>query len=70
MTIGVLGPCALNSPHTHPRATELQLVTSGGPIQTAFIQENGVRTVQNTVSVGSATIFPYVTSQILPWDKL
>ena len=70
MTIGVLGPCALNSPHTHPRATELQLVTSGGPIQTALIQENGVRTVQNTMSVGSAAIFPYVASQILPWGKL
>jgi len=58
MTIGVLAPCGLNSPHIHPRATELQLVTSGGPIQAAFIQENAVRTVQNTIPVGSATIFP------------
>lgn len=47
-----------NSPHTHPRATELQIVVQGGPIYTEFIMENGARTVKNTVPLGSATIFP------------
>jgi hypothetical protein len=58
MTVGVLGPCGANSPHTHPRATELQIVVQGGPIYTEFIMENGARTVKNTVPLGSATIFP------------
>jgi len=58
MAVGVLGPCGLNSPHTHPRATEIQIVTQGGPIQAAFAMENGAKVVQNTVPVGSATVFP------------
>jgi hypothetical protein len=47
-----------NSPHTHPRATEVQIVVRGGPIFTEFIMENGVRPVKNNVSLGMATIFP------------
>ena len=47
-----------NSPHTHPRATEIQIVVQGGPIYTEFIMENGASPVQNTVPLGSATIFP------------
>lgn len=58
MAVGVLGPCGLNSPHTHPRATEIQIVTQGGPIQAAFAMENGAKVVQNVVPVGSATVFP------------
>ncbi|KAF8511555.1 RmlC-like cupin domain-containing protein [Hysterangium stoloniferum] len=58
MALGFLGPCGLNSPHTHPRATEIQLNIGGGDIHTAFLQENGARVVQNTVSPGMATIFP------------
>jgi len=58
MAVGVLGPCGLNSPHTHPRATEIQIVTQGGPIQAAFAMENGAKVVQNIVPVGSATLFP------------
>jgi Cupin len=54
----VLGPCGLNSPHTHPRATEIQIVTQGGPIEAAFAMENGAKVVQNIVPVGSATVFP------------
>lgn len=49
-----------NSPHTHPRATEIQIVVQGGPVYTEFIMENGARTVKNTVHRGSATIFPWV----------
>jgi len=58
MTVGVLGPCGANSPHTHPRATELQIVVKGGPIYTEFIMENGVKPIKNNVSLGMATIFP------------
>jgi hypothetical protein len=58
MTVGVLGPCGANSPHTHPRATEIQIVVQGGPIMAEFIQENGARAVQNVVPIGSATLFP------------
>ncbi|KZP30792.1 RmlC-like cupin [Athelia psychrophila] len=58
MTVGVLGPCGANSPHTHPRATEIQIVVSGGPIYTEFIMENGANVINNTVPLGSATIFP------------
>ncbi|KIM92214.1 hypothetical protein PILCRDRAFT_115312 [Piloderma croceum F 1598] len=58
MTVGVLGPCGANPPHTHPRATELQLLVEGGPIFTEFIMENGATTVKNNISVGMATIFP------------
>ncbi|KAF7974600.1 hypothetical protein HWV62_44822 [Athelia sp. TMB] len=58
MTVGVLGPCGANSPHTHPRATEIQIVVSGGPIYTEFIMENGANVINNTVDLGQATIFP------------
>jgi len=58
MTVGVLGPCGANSPHTHPRATEIQLVVQGGPIYTEMIMENGARVVKNNVSLGEATVFP------------
>jgi len=58
MTVGVLGPCGANPPHTHPRATELQILVEGGPIFTEFIMENGALPVKNNVSVGMATIFP------------
>jgi len=58
MTVGVMGPCGANSPHIHPRATELQIVVEGGPIYTEMIMENGARVVKNNVSLGMATIFP------------
>jgi hypothetical protein len=28
MTVGYLGPCGINLPHTHPRATEFNFVAS------------------------------------------
>jgi len=58
MTVGVLGPCGANSPHTHPRATEIQIVVKGGPIYTEMSMENGARLVKNNVSLGEATVFP------------
>ena len=57
MTIGFLGPCALNTPHTHPRATEFNFVVNG-TLQAGFLEENGARFIMNDVPAGSATIFP------------
>ncbi|KAJ3475443.1 hypothetical protein NLI96_g11833 [Meripilus lineatus] len=51
------GPCGMNTPHTHPRATELLYVVNG-TIQAGMIQENGARFVYNEVNAGQATIFP------------
>jgi len=41
MAVGFLGPCGFNTPHVHPRATELQIVTQG-KIITEMLPENGV----------------------------
>lgn len=49
----------MNTPHTHPRATELLYVVNG-TIQAGMIQENGARFVYNEVNAGQATIFPKV----------
>ncbi|OCH94135.1 RmlC-like cupin [Obba rivulosa] len=57
MTIGFLGPCGMNTPHTHPRATEMLYVVNGSIIS-GTLQENGARFVFNEVPGGSATIFP------------
>ena len=57
MTIGFLGPCGMNTPHTHPRATEFNFAVNG-TLQTGFLMENGARFVMNDVPAGSAAIFP------------
>ena len=48
----------MNTPHTHPRATEFLYVASKGQMQTGFIEENGARFVMNTLSQGQGTVFP------------
>ncbi|KAG5990916.1 hypothetical protein E4U43_004160 [Claviceps pusilla] len=57
MTIGFLGPCGMNSPHVHNRATQLNFVAEGRLV-TNFIEENGVRAVANTVDKFQMAIFP------------
>ncbi|KAI0650788.1 RmlC-like cupin [Trametes meyenii] len=57
MTIGFLGPCGMNTPHTHPRATEILYVVNGN-ISSGLIAENGARFIFNTVPAGSAMLFP------------
>jgi oxalate decarboxylase/phosphoglucose isomerase-like protein (cupin superfamily) len=57
LTLGVLGPCTMNSPHTHPRATEFN-VALNGTLYTGMLAENGARFVVNEVGVLSATFFP------------
>jgi mannose-6-phosphate isomerase-like protein (cupin superfamily) len=59
MTISMLnlGPCAMLSPHYHPRASNF--VTSlEGNTTTWMILENGARVVQTTLTPGKMTIFP------------
>lgn len=57
MTIGFLGPCGYNTPHTHPRATEFNFAVNG-TLSTGVLTENGARFIFNKVHPGSAAIFP------------
>jgi len=57
MAIGQIGPCGLNTPHTHPRATEL-LYLASGVIEVGFIEENGARFVKNVLTAGQGTLLP------------
>jgi hypothetical protein len=41
VAVGFLGPCGLNTPHTHPRATEFLTLVQGDVLETGFILENG-----------------------------
>ncbi|MCJ1260997.1 hypothetical protein MMC22_000861 [Lobaria immixta] len=57
MTVGFLGPCGFNTPHTHPRSAELNILIEGS-MTTQFIQENGARPVTNTLIPMQMTVFP------------
>jgi hypothetical protein len=57
LSVGFLGPCGLNTPHTHPRATEFNLAVNG-TLRTGMLGENSARFVMNTLEPGQATIFP------------
>lgn len=57
MTVGFLAPCGINLPHTHPRATEFNLVVKGS-LTAGLFQENESRFITNIVKTGQATIFP------------
>jgi Cupin len=55
--VGYLGACSMNTPHTHPRATEINFAVNGS-LRTGMLAENGARFVFNDVPAGSATVFP------------
>jgi len=57
MTMGFLGPCGFNTPHVHPRGTELNVVVVGA-LTVTMILENGVRAVHNNVSTYEMHAFP------------
>ncbi|KAJ6560728.1 RmlC-like cupin domain-containing protein [Mycena sp. CBHHK59/15] len=57
MAVGFLAPCAMNTPHTHPRATEIQ-ISVNGTIRTGMITENGARFIMTELKPGGMTIFP------------
>ncbi|KAJ7183538.1 RmlC-like cupin [Mycena filopes] len=57
MAAGLLEPCSMNTPHTHPRATEMQFSVNG-TIRTGMITENTSRFIMTELPPGSMTIFP------------
>lgn len=67
MAVGFLGPCGFNTPHVHPRATELQIVVSGrlivemlpenGVFNTPGVATSGRRVITNTVNAFGMTPF-------------
>jgi len=57
LSVGFLGPCGLNTPHTHPRATEFNFAVNG-TLRTGMLAENDARVVMNTINPGQAVLFP------------
>ena len=57
ITIGYLGPCALNAPHTHPRASEVNF-SINTTLTAGFIAENGARFVSLEIRPNTAVVFP------------
>jgi hypothetical protein len=60
MAVGFLGPCGFNTPHVHPRATELQIVTQGRLV-VEMLPENGVF---NDPKVGAASGRRVITNTV------
>ncbi|OCK74656.1 RmlC-like cupin [Lepidopterella palustris CBS 459.81] len=62
-TVAFLGPCGMNSPHIHPRATEFLTVVEG-EIDFGFILENGLVNAPNPSEITGhltkfqGTVFP------------
>ncbi|KZT12476.1 RmlC-like cupin [Laetiporus sulphureus 93-53] len=54
---GFLGPCGMNTPHTHPRAAEF-LYQVNGSIQNGMLTETGSRFIINNVTAGQGMILP------------
>jgi hypothetical protein len=61
--VAFLGPCGFNTPHVHPRATELAVVIEGTIVASMF-PENGVnltdgtpREILNTLNKFDTTVF-------------
>ncbi|GAB7363700.1 hypothetical protein MBLNU230_g4268t1 [Neophaeotheca triangularis] len=57
MTVGFIGPCGFNTPHTHPRSSEINLIVQG-KLATEFQAENGARVVTDELSKFQMTVFP------------
>lgn len=58
-SVGFLNPCGMNTPHTHPRASEFLTIAQGGNVKTGFIQEEGINTEITTVlGLFEGAIFP------------
>jgi len=57
MAIGVMGPCGFATPHSHPRANELNLIIEG-TLQSTMTLENSARTINQTMTKLQMTIFP------------
>jgi hypothetical protein len=50
-------PCGSNLPHTHPRASEVLSLLSGGPLQVGFVDTTGASFI-DILYPGDLTVFP------------
>jgi quercetin dioxygenase-like cupin family protein len=50
-------PCGENLPHTHPRATEILTLVSGGPLQAGLVNTSGVSHIY-ILYPGDVIVFP------------
>ena len=57
MAMGFFGPCGFNTPHSHPRGSEVNAVIKGSLI-TEFILENGAHSVANKIDTNQMTVYP------------
>lgn len=57
MTVGFIGPCGFNTPHTHPRSSEINIIVEGR-LGTESVAENGVEPIANTLEKYQMTVFP------------
>jgi len=57
MTVGFLGPCGFNTPHTHPRSAEFNIVVEG-QLTSEFIAENGATIVSHNATQFQSFLFP------------
>ena len=57
MTLGFLGPCGFNTPHIHPRSSEINVVVQGALVS-EFQLENGLRPIVNNLNLYQMTVFP------------
>jgi hypothetical protein len=57
MTLGFIGPCGFNTPHTHPRSAELNIVVEG-TLKGSVTAENGAPHMQHTLEKFQMTVFP------------
>lgn len=57
MSVGFVGPCGFNTPHTHPRGAELNIVVQGS-LLTEHIIENGGTLIRNRLNQYQMSVFP------------
>lgn len=57
MTVGFIGPCGFNTPHVHPRSSEINIIVQGR-LGTDFLAENGASLITNTLDQYQMTVFP------------
>jgi len=58
MTVGFIGPCGFNTPHIHPRSSEINIIVEGR-LGTMFVAENGVKPIGiNYLGQYQMTVFP------------
>jgi oxalate decarboxylase/phosphoglucose isomerase-like protein (cupin superfamily) len=56
MILFTLGPCSLDLPHIHPRASEF-IYLINGTLRTSFIDDNG-KVITNDLTPGQVTLIP------------